>query len=573
MLVILNLTGRVYTRLSQNFLAGGSALQDTAGHGTNTAGVIVGRTTGVAPNARLVSLRVADNAGYWPGATATAIQTITNAGNLNANDRIQILSLSSAPHRNNVAVRNAIRAFPGLFVGSAGNNARNADTHYPLIRTDRLNNQIVVGASDSSDRRSIWSSHSCGIGCLWGLTCNGPFVSGSNYGVQTVCLFAPGSSITTTRPGGGTTSVNGTSFSAPMVAGVAALMLSVNPDLTPRELRVLLIASVDPVSTLARYSFSGGRLHAWRAVRDASDLVSTITGDWHQPAWTSNSNIHGVVSASGQHQNEAPWRAFNGTMNGGSGGNGDNWSVRATNGWLQIRFFSYVMVHRIEFFNGVSGASNRTRNAHFTGRGGMALGHSFTAPNRDFGHVVIEVNDVITNVIQLNISSSYGNYVNAAKIVIHASTVSQPGTKTWIQPRWTSNTLAGHGTVSASGTYRNESPWRAFNGTMNGGSGGNGDNWSVNARTGWLELRLDYPIFIWTIEIWGNTSGGSNRTRSAYFTGAGGICLGPGFELANQNQAHKHIIVREWTNIIRLNIISSYGTFVGASRILIHAMV
>jgi len=297
-------------------------------------------------------------------------------------------------------------------------------------------------------------------------------------------------------------------------------------------------------------------------------------GSWDQPNFASNSNTHGVVSASGQHQNEAPWRAFNGTTNGGSGGNGDNWSVRATNGWLQLRLHSYVMVHQIEFFNGVSGASNRTRDARFTGRGGVPLGQSFTAPNRDFARVVVEINNVITNVIQLNISSSYGNYVNASMIIIHASIIDQPNFESWEQPRWSSNTLTGHGTVSASGTYRNETPWRAFNGTMTGGSAGSGDNWSVNARTGWLELRLDYPIFIISIELWGNTSGGANRTRGANFTGAGGIALGSSFELANQNQAYQHVHVGGvWTNIIRLNITSSYGNWVGASKIAIQALV
>ncbi|MCL2587489.1 MAG: M64 family metallo-endopeptidase [Firmicutes bacterium] len=154
--------------------------------------------------------------------------------------------------------------------------------------------------------------------------------------------------------------------------------------------------------------------------------------------------------------------------------------------------------------------------------------------------------------------------------VIEEGTVATP----WNQPRWTSNTLAGHGTVSASGIYRNEAPWRAFNGTLNGGSGGNGDNWSVNSRTGWLELRLDYFIRIDIIEIWDNTSGSNNRSRAAHFTGINGVALGDSFEFGNYNLAYRAVFVRGMrTNIIRLNITSSYGNWVGASMIRIHAMV
>ncbi|MCL2586971.1 MAG: zinc dependent phospholipase C family protein [Firmicutes bacterium] len=144
---------------------------------------------------------------------------------------------------------------------------------------------------------------------------------------------------------------------------------------------------------------------------------------------------------------------------------------------------------------------------------------------------------------------------------------------TWQQPRWNGSTLEGHGSVSASGTYRSEHPWRAFNGTMSGGSGGNGDNWSVNAQAGHLELQLEYYIIVHSIELWGNTSAGNNRTRHAHFTaGFNVIPLGARFELANQNQAYKFIHVGGIrTNVIRLNITSSYGNWVGASMIRIHA--
>jgi hypothetical protein len=62
---------------------------------------------------------------------------------------------------------------------------------------------------------------------------------------------------------------DGTSFSSPMAAGVAALMLSVNPGLTPGDLKALLRANADPVAALAGKTSTGARLNANRAVRAA----------------------------------------------------------------------------------------------------------------------------------------------------------------------------------------------------------------------------------------------------------------------------------------------------------------
>jgi hypothetical protein len=79
-----------------------------------------------------------------------------------------------------------------------------------------------------------------------------------------------------------------------------------------------------------------------------------------------------------------------------------------------------IRIIRIEFYNRVSAASHRTRNAFFTGANGVPLGAPFTALNSDLGRSIIEVNHVITNVIQLNITSSFGNVVGANEIIIHA---------------------------------------------------------------------------------------------------------------------------------------------------------
>jgi subtilisin family serine protease len=61
----------------------------------------------------------------------------------------------------------------------------------------------------------------------------------------------------------------GTSFSAPLVSGVAALMMSQQPALTHHEVRELLLSTVDPVPALAGRVASGGRLDARKALEAA----------------------------------------------------------------------------------------------------------------------------------------------------------------------------------------------------------------------------------------------------------------------------------------------------------------
>jgi subtilisin family serine protease len=111
------------------------------------------------------------------------------------------------------AVRNAVSAGVTVSV-AAGNSNTNASSTSPA----RVAEAITVGATASNDVRSSFS----------------------NYG-PVVDIFAPGTSILSTKNGGGTATMSGTSMATPHVAGAAAIYLTSHPTATPQQVRDALV--------------------------------------------------------------------------------------------------------------------------------------------------------------------------------------------------------------------------------------------------------------------------------------------------------------------------------------------
>lgn len=253
-----DLRNRVDSNLSKSFVSDNqtdnTGLEDTLGHGTNVAGVIgaiTNNATGIAGvcwNVTLVSLRVTVNGtDFNPTAIASAI-------NYAKDNDIDIINCSMSWTVNYNTIRLAIQNYSGLLVCSAGNDNESSDSNYIYPARYNFDNIIVVGASDSSDAKATFS----------------------NYGAATVDLFAPGVNIYTTAidPDAPLNinyykSVSGTSFSAPLVAGVAALILSVYPNYQPYDLYVSICDNVDVCSGLSGYCLTGGRLNAAAALENA----------------------------------------------------------------------------------------------------------------------------------------------------------------------------------------------------------------------------------------------------------------------------------------------------------------
>jgi subtilisin family serine protease len=202
----LNVVGHV------NFAGGKNT--DCNGHGTHVAGTVAARdndqaVVGVAPGARLTGVKVLGCSGS--GTTSGVIKGIDWVTANAAKPAIANMSLGGGPSSTlDKAVINSANS--GVFYSiAAGNDGANACNYSPARAGAGTNNGIMtVAATNSSDGDPSWS----------------------NYG-SCVDIWAPGVSILSTRKGGGTTTMSGTSMAAPHVAGGGALYLSSNTGASP----------------------------------------------------------------------------------------------------------------------------------------------------------------------------------------------------------------------------------------------------------------------------------------------------------------------------------------------------
>jgi subtilisin family serine protease len=181
--------------------AGGSSAGDCDGHGTVVAGIAASRAHGVAPDAQVRSVKVLDCNGV--GSLSSLLAGIDWVARNAQRPAVAVMSWSYGPSETlAAAVRGLVDG--GVFVAaSAGNSG--ADDCGAVPRA--VPGVLVVAGSARDDRRVSTSS-------------TGPCVD----------VYAPGASIVSTAPGGGSESWTGTSMAAPHAAGVAALYKQVHGD-------------------------------------------------------------------------------------------------------------------------------------------------------------------------------------------------------------------------------------------------------------------------------------------------------------------------------------------------------
>ncbi|MFB7175915.1 S8 family serine peptidase [Streptomyces sp. NPDC056254] len=189
---------------------------DGFGHGTHVAATVAGASYGVAKKAKVVAVRVLDNAGS--GTTSGVIAGLDWVTQHAVKPAVVNMSLTSTANSAlDTAVANSIAA--GLtYTVAAGNYNADAAGYSPA----RVSQAITVGATASTDERASYS----------------------DYGAS-VDLFAPGSAIASAWIGSDTAvnTISGTSMATPHVAGAAAIYLAGHPTATPAQVASALSAA------------------------------------------------------------------------------------------------------------------------------------------------------------------------------------------------------------------------------------------------------------------------------------------------------------------------------------------
>jgi subtilisin family serine protease len=254
-------------------------------HGTFVAGIIGAARNnnvgidGIADNVEIMAIRAVPDGDERDKDIAKAIIYAVDNG-------AKVINMSFgkefSPQRN--FVEEAIRYAASkevIMVHAAGNDAANIDkrANFPVNLTDKNKEispyWITVGASSrETDQHLV-----------------GDF---SNYGKKRVDIFAPGADVYSLKPDDSYEFSSGTSFAAPMVSGIAALLLSYFPELSSAQVKDIILASVTDLRNhevykpidrdgkkarlktvkFGKLSKTGGIANAYNAVKMADALTS-----------------------------------------------------------------------------------------------------------------------------------------------------------------------------------------------------------------------------------------------------------------------------------------------------------
>ncbi|MBA2499848.1 MAG: S8 family serine peptidase [Chitinophagaceae bacterium] len=268
-----------YSDFNDRFYGNNDVMANTPFHGTHVSGIIGAvrnnkkGMNGVADNVKIMTIRAVPDGDEHDKDIALGIRYAVDNG-------AQIINMSFgkgfSPEKKWVdeAVKYA-EEHDVLLVHAAGNDASNIDEvqNYPqpAFESDgyRAPNWITVGASSDAAEGSFTASF-------------------SNYGKTEVDVFAPGVKIYSTIPGGNTYgNAQGTSMASPVVAGVAAFILSYYPELSAKQVKYVIEKTAgnpgekinkpgtEDLVDFSEISKNGGIVNAYEAIK----LASTLKGE------------------------------------------------------------------------------------------------------------------------------------------------------------------------------------------------------------------------------------------------------------------------------------------------------
>ena len=238
-------------------------------HGTGIAGAIVShaRLVGSAPAARILAIRAFGVA--RSGAESTSF-VILKSLDYAAGHGAQIINMSFAGPKDSLVDRGiaAAEAKGIVLVAASGNAGPKSPPLYPAASPG----VIAVSATDAYDR----------------------LFPASNRGSH-IAVAAPGVDVFLPAPGGKYQMTSGTSFSAAYVSGLAALMVSRNPEIKPDDVRSILMRTARDLGAPGRDDlFGAGEADAFGAVSAVAAALAPVAtaadGKATTPAASSSQN-------------------------------------------------------------------------------------------------------------------------------------------------------------------------------------------------------------------------------------------------------------------------------------------
>jgi thermitase len=231
-------------------------IRDTHSHGTHVSGTIGAKQNnskgiaGIASNVKIMGIRTVPNNG--DETDIDVAESFIYAAKNGA--KIINCSFGKSSNEGNNLIPETLKyiqeTYGVLVIAAAGNNSSNIDRKPTYPASHSSENLLIVASTNSTGGMSYFS----------------------NYGILSVDVAAPGSSIYSTTPGNRYESMSGTSMASPTTAGLAAEILSHNPHLTPLQLKEVIMKSVTKSDRFKDKMISGGRIDLLKGL----ELAKTI---------------------------------------------------------------------------------------------------------------------------------------------------------------------------------------------------------------------------------------------------------------------------------------------------------
>ena len=235
------IVGDHYNDLSERYYGNSDVKGPDARHGTHVAGIIAANRTnnlgikGIADQVEIMIIRAVPDGDERDKDVANAIYYAVDNG-----AKIVNMSFGKSYSPQKEAVDAAVKYAQEkgvLIIHAAGNSGEDID------KNDNFPNRSFANSKKTADNwievgASSWKGE-------------GDFVASfSNYGKRSVDVFAPGVDLYSTTPNQSYESLSGTSMAAPVVSGVAALLMSYYPDLSVEEIKEILLKSAVKLNKL-----------------------------------------------------------------------------------------------------------------------------------------------------------------------------------------------------------------------------------------------------------------------------------------------------------------------------------